>query len=122
MLRDVPCVSHRKMMGEYVLYADGIVFGGVYDDRFLLKDVPAARAAFPQEEIPYEGAKPMLLVDCERPARVAEVVASMLPQLPKRHALEQRPHFTTESPLRPLGRRCGSTRGTRKERAPCRGP
>ena len=86
LLRDVPGITHRKMMGEYVLYADDVVFGGVYDDRFLLKDVPAARAVFPREEIPYEGGKPMLLVDCERPARVAEVVAAMLTQLPKRRA------------------------------------
>lgn len=82
LLRDVPDVSHKKMMGEYMLYSGGVLFGGVYDDRFLLKDVPAARGAFPREEIPYGGAKPMLLVDSEDVARIAEVVAAMIPQLP----------------------------------------
>jgi len=83
LLRDVPSVTHRKMMGEYMLYSDGVLFGGVYDDRFLVKDTPASRDAFPQEQIPYEGAKPLLLVDSENAALVAEVVAAMLPQLPK---------------------------------------
>lgn len=84
LLRDTPSVSYRKMMGEYLLYSDSVLFGGVYDDRLLVKDVPAARSAFPQEHVPYEGAKPMLLVDSEDPALVAEVVANMLPQLSKR--------------------------------------
>ena len=46
LLRDVPAVTNRKMMGEYLLYSDGVLFGGIYDDRLLLKDTPAARAAF----------------------------------------------------------------------------
>ena len=83
LLRDVPDVSHKKMMGEYMLYSEGVLFGGVYDDRFLLKDVPAARAALPHEQVPYEGAKPLLLVDSEDPARIAETIAAMVPQLPK---------------------------------------
>ena len=83
LLGDGPCVTHRKMMGEDMLYSEGVLFGGVYDDRFLLKDTPAARAAFPQEQIPYDGAKPMLLVDSESPALIADTVAAMLPQLPK---------------------------------------
>ena len=82
LLRDASIVTHRKMMGEYMLYSEGILFGGIYDDRFLLKDVPAARDAFPDEQIPYEGAKPMLLVDSEDPNRIAEVIEAMLPQLP----------------------------------------
>ena len=83
LLREVPGLTHKKMMGEYLLYSDGVLFGGIYDDRLLLKDTPAARAAFPEEQIPYEGAKPMLLVDSEDPARVAEVVTTMLAELPK---------------------------------------
>lgn len=83
LLRDVPDVTCKKMMGEYMLYSEGVLFGGVYDDRFLLKDVPAARDAFPQERVPYEGAKPLLLVDSEDPARIAETIAAMVPQLPK---------------------------------------
>ena len=48
-----------------------------------MKDTPAARAAFPEEQVPYEGAKPMLLVDSEDPACIAEAVAAMLAELPK---------------------------------------
>ena len=83
LLQAVPLLTHRKMMGEYMLYSEDILFGGIYDDRFLLKDVPAARDAFPYEEIPYGGARPMLLVDSEDPVFVAEVIAEMIPQLPK---------------------------------------
>lgn len=82
-LRDVPAVTHKKMMGEYLLYSEGVLFGGIYDDRFLLKDTPASRKAFPDEQAPYDGAKPMLLVDSEVPIRIAEVVADMLAELPK---------------------------------------
>ena len=39
LLREAPAVTHRKMMGEYMLYSEGILFGGVYDDRLLFKDV-----------------------------------------------------------------------------------
>ena len=83
LLREAPEITFKKMMGEYMLYSDGVLFGCIYDDRFLLKDVPAARDAFPEEQIPYDGAKPMLLVDCEDPAHIVDVVVSMLPQLPK---------------------------------------
>lgn len=83
LLREVPEVTYRKMMGEYMLYCEGVLFGGIYDDRLLLKDVPAARAAFAVEQIPYPGAKPMLLVDGEDPALVASIVDAMMPQLPK---------------------------------------
>ena len=83
LLRDVPGITHRKMMGEYLLYSEGVLFGGIYDNIFLLKNVPTARSAFPREHIPYEGAEPMLCVDAEEPERIAAVVAAMLPQLPQ---------------------------------------
>ena len=44
LLADVPEVAYRKMMGEYLLYAQGKLFGGIYDDRFLVKDTFASRA------------------------------------------------------------------------------
>ncbi len=55
----------RAMMGEYILYYRGKVFGGIYDDRFLVKPVPAAVKLMPDAELelPYEGAREMLLVD-----------------------------------------------------------
>ena len=81
LLRNVPSVTHRKMMGEYLLYSEGVLFGGVYDDRFLLKDIPAARAVFSLEQTPYEGAKAMLLVDIENPSEIASVIADMIPEM-----------------------------------------
>ena len=58
-------IAHRAMMGEYLLYHRGKVFGGIYDDRFLVKPTQSARAMMPDAdlELPYEGAKEMLLVD-----------------------------------------------------------
>lgn len=58
-------VSSRAMMGEYILYNRGKIVGGIYDDRFLVKPVKAAVAMMPEAalEVPYEGAKEMLLVD-----------------------------------------------------------
>jgi TfoX/Sxy family transcriptional regulator of competence genes len=61
-------VTTRKMMGEYILYADGKIFGGIYDDRLLVKPVAAALAMLPgaKKQLPYEGAKPMLRVTNEQ--------------------------------------------------------
>ena len=58
-------ISYRAMMGEYIIYYRGKVVGGIYDDRFLVKPVKAAMAMMPDAdmELPYEGAKKMLLVD-----------------------------------------------------------
>ena len=78
-------ITHRAMMGEYLLYHRGKVFGGIYDDRFLVKPTPAARAMLPQapEELPYAGAKPMLLVDnVEDRDFLARLVTAMGPELP----------------------------------------
>ncbi len=51
------------MMGEYLLYNDGVLFGGIYDDRLLIKIVPEnAEYAMP-EEIPYKNAKPMYMIE-----------------------------------------------------------
>ena len=83
LLADVPEVSHRKMMGEYLLYASGKLFGGVYDDRFLVKDTAASRAVLSASEVPYEGASEMLLVDVEDRDTVAAIVADMLSELPE---------------------------------------
>ena len=97
LLREAPAITHRKMMGEYLLHSEGILFGGVYDDRLLLKDVPASREAFPGEEVPYEGAKPMPLVDSDGPALIAATVMSMLSQLPNPKKNRKSP---LDSPLR----------------------
>ena len=56
-------VTYRKMMGEYLLYTDGTLWGGVYDDRLLLKMTPSNVDKGLGTAIPYEGAKPMYLLD-----------------------------------------------------------
>ena len=82
LLREVPEITARKMMGEYLLYAGGRLFGGVYDDRFLVKETAASRAMLATTMLPYDGAKPMRLVDVEDPGAIAQLVAAMLPELP----------------------------------------
>ncbi len=58
-------ITYRAMMGEYILYYRGKIIGGIYDDRLLVKPVKSAVAFMPDAtfELPYEGAKEMLLVD-----------------------------------------------------------
>ncbi len=58
-------VSWRTMMGEYIIYYRGKIVGGIYDDRFLVKPTKSALAKMPDAdmELPYEGAKEMILVD-----------------------------------------------------------
>ncbi|NGM17494.1 competence protein TfoX [Eggerthellaceae bacterium zg-893] len=78
-------VSSRAMMGEYVIYYRDKVIGGVYDDRFLLKPTKSAKALLPEAEmqLPYEGAKEMLLVDSiENRSLMAALLEAMYPELP----------------------------------------
>ena len=56
-------ISYKPMMGEYLLYYEGILFGGIYDDRLLVKKVEENKKYNMKEEIPYKGAKAMYLVD-----------------------------------------------------------
>ena len=76
----LPGLSSRKMMGEYLLYLDGVLFGGIYDDRLLLKPLPAFRAMLPDApmETPYPGAKSMLLVeDVENGEKLREILVAI---------------------------------------------
>lgn len=59
----MPGVTCRPMMGEFLLYADGVLFGGIYDDRLLVKITPGNGKFGMSEALPYEGAKRMYLVD-----------------------------------------------------------
>lgn len=84
-LSDLKDVSYRAMMGEYILYYKKKIFGGIYDDRFLVKPVKAAVARMPDAayEMPYEGAKEMLLVDrLDDKAFLNELVCAMYEELP----------------------------------------
>ena len=58
-------ITYRAMMGEYIIYYRGKIVGGIYDDRFLVKPTKSAVAMMPNAtmELPYKGAKEMLLVD-----------------------------------------------------------
>ena len=58
-------ITYRAMMGEYIIYYRGKIVGGIYDDRLLVKPVKSAVSLMPTAsyELPYEGAKEMLLVD-----------------------------------------------------------
>ena len=78
-------VSYRAMMGEYILYYRGKVIGGIYDNRFLVKPVKSAAAMMPEAawELPYEGAKAMLLVDnVENTEFLQALVKAMYDELP----------------------------------------
>ena len=58
-------ITYRTMMGEYIIYYHGKIVGGIYDGRFLVKPVRSAIKYMPnaEYELPYDGAKEMLLVD-----------------------------------------------------------
>ncbi len=78
-------VSYRAMMGEYVIYYRGKVVGGVYDDRLLVKPTKSAVAMMPNAdmELPYEGAKEMLLVDdVDNKEFLRELLEAMYEELP----------------------------------------
>ena len=78
-------ISYRAMMGEYIIYYRGKIIGGIYDDRFLVKPVKSAVAMMPDAdmELPYEGAKEMLLVDdVENRKFLGELIEAMYDELP----------------------------------------
>ena len=79
-------VTHRQMMGEYILYYRGKIAAYLCDDRFLVKPVPAAVRRLPgaRREPPYEGAKEMLLVDrVDDRAFLCELMQAVYPELPE---------------------------------------
>ena len=84
-LSDLNDISYRAMMGEYVIYYRGKVVGGIYDERFLVKPTQSAAAMMPDadKELPYEGAKEMLLVNnVENREFLRELLEAMYPELP----------------------------------------
>ena len=83
-LSDCAEITYRPMMGEYIIYHRGKVVGGIYDDRFLLKPTKSAVALMPDAamELPYEGAKEMLVADIDDRARTCRVVEAIEKDLP----------------------------------------
>lgn len=55
-------ITYKPMMGEYLLYYDGVLFGGIYDDRLLVKITSNNKKYNMEEVVPYDGAKPMYFV------------------------------------------------------------
>ena len=74
LLREVENVTYKKMMGEYMLYKNGILFGGIYDNRFLVKKTISLENSGLKEQIPYPSAKSMLLIDSENPDEIKRLV------------------------------------------------
>ncbi len=78
-------ITYKAMMGEYIIYYRGKIVGGIYDDRFLVKNVKTAREMMPDAdlEFPYEGAKEMLLVDdVDNKEFLKELFEAMYDELP----------------------------------------
>ena len=84
-LSELDDITYRAMMGEYVIYYRGKVVGGIYDDRFLVKPVKSAVKMMPEAnlELPYEGAKEMILVDnVENKEFLRNLLEAMYEELP----------------------------------------
>ena len=83
-------ITTRAMMGEYCLYLNGVLVGGIYDDRVLVKRTKSNAEFGLPEEIPYDGAKPMYMLDTENAELVRKVLEatyaelSSVPQKPKK--------------------------------------
>ena len=92
-LSDLDEVNYRAMMGEYILYYQGKIVGGIYDDRLLVKPVPSAVKLMPDApmELPYEGAKEMLLVeDVDDREFLCSLIEGMWEELPEKKKKSRR--------------------------------
>ena len=84
-LSELSDITYKSMMGEYLIYYKGKLVGGIYDDRFLVKPVESAVRLMPnaEYELPYEGAKEMLLVgEIENKDFLAELFNAIWDELP----------------------------------------
>ena len=76
-LSELPDITYRAMMGEYIIYYHGVVVGGIYDNRFLVKPTDSVLKFLPdvQMEIPYRGGQPMIMIsDIENRELLAQVL------------------------------------------------
>ena len=84
-LSELDDITSRAMMGEYIIYYRGKIVGGIYDDRFLVKPTKSAVKLMPdaEMELPYEGAKEMILVDSvDNKEFLKELFEAMYSELP----------------------------------------
>lgn len=79
LLSDLENITYKKMMGEYLLYKDGILFGGIYDNRFLIKKTISNINL--KEEIPYPSAKPMYLINIEDKEEISILINNVIKDL-----------------------------------------
>ena len=71
------------MMGEHILYKDNIIFGGIYDNRFLIKNIKSINEEDFTKIVPYPGAKEMLLIESENVDEIKEIVMKVYNDLRK---------------------------------------
>ena len=75
-------ITSKPMMGEYLFYQNGILFGGIYDNRFLIKITPKNQKYHMPEEIPYQNAKPMYLIeDLDDEEKLKEIIKTTIESL-----------------------------------------
>ena len=85
-LSELDEITYKAMMGEYIIYYRGKIVGGIYDDRFLVKNIKVAADKMPDAdlELPYEGAKEMLLVDdVDNKEFLRDLLEAMYDELPE---------------------------------------
>lgn len=78
LLRELDGITYKKMMGEYILYYEGTIFGGIYDNRFLVKKTAFSSSLHLKEVEPYQTGKMMLLMDSEDPDEIKEIVINIV--------------------------------------------
>ena len=84
LLSELDEITYRAMMGEYIIYYRGRIAGGIYDNRLLIKPVETAKKLMPEAsfEIPYKGAKEMILIEEENKTGLRELFEAIYEELP----------------------------------------
>ena len=83
LLSNLEDITSKPMMGEYLLYYKDILFGGIYDDRFLIKETKSNNKYQLKEEISYTNAKKMYLLDNENQDFIKEIIIKTYEDLKK---------------------------------------
>lgn len=89
-LSELDGITYRAMMGEFIIYYQNKIIGGIYDDRLLVKDVRSARELMPDAplELPYDGAKKMILVtEVDDKDFLNNLITSVYEELPDRKSV-----------------------------------
>ena len=83
LLREFSYITYKYMMSEYILYKDGVIYGGIYDNRFLVKKTKSLENMGLKEQTPYPGGSKMYLIDSENPEEIKELVTFVTKDLRK---------------------------------------